>query len=61
MSYYMIYMGYDLIHIYIYNMYELVRVVGYEWDNSVDILYVVIAVILQQMEYQKITSKHSCF
>ena len=42
-------------------MYELVRVVGYEWDNSVDILYVVIAVILQQMEYQKITSKHSCF
>jgi hypothetical protein len=59
MSYYMIYMGYDLI--YIYNMYKLVRVVGYEWDNSVDILYVVIAVILQQMEYQKITSKHSCF
>ena len=39
-------------------MYELVRVVGYEWDNSVDILYVVIAVILQQMEYPKITSKH---
>ena len=61
MSYYMIYMGYDLIYIYISNMYKLVRVVGYEWDNSVDILYVVIAVILQQMEYQKITSKHSCF